>query len=81
MNGKIIKHLTTDDFQHCGAFVNYSGQVDSFYGTAWCLRNSNCVDIDKGYYWLEIQTQVIKRTLQIHLGATYNESSSGMKVS
>jgi hypothetical protein len=23
-------------------------------------------NIDKGYYWLEIQTQVVKRSIQIH---------------
>jgi len=70
-------HLTTDDFD-CGAFVNYSGQVDSYMAQHGVLGTAT-VDIDKGYYWLEIQTQVIKRSIQIHLGATFNESSSGMK--
>ena len=71
-------HLTTDDFTHCGAFVNYSGQVDSYMAQHGVLGTAS-VDIEKGYYWLEIQTQVIKRSLQIHLGATYADSSSGMK--
>ena len=71
-------HLTTDDFTHCGAFVNYSGQIDSYMAQHGVLGTAS-VDIEKGYYWLEIQTQVIKRSLQIHLGATYADSSSGMK--
>ena len=72
------KDLTTDDFQHCGAFVNYSGQVDSFMAQHGILGTAT-TNLDKGYYWLEIQTQVVKRTIQIQLGATFNESTSGVK--
>ena len=70
-------HLTTDDFD-CGAFVNYSGQLDSYMAQHGVLGTAT-IDIDKGYYWLEIQTQVIKRTIQIYLGATFNESTSDVK--
>ena len=72
------KDLITDDFPDCSAFVNYSGQVDSFMATHGVLGRAE-VNIEKGYYWLEIQTQVIKRTIQIHLGATLAESTSGVK--
>jgi len=72
------KDLTTDDFPDCSAFVNYSGQLDSFMATHGILGIAT-VNLDKGYYWLEIQTQIIKRTIQFHLGATFNESTSGVK--
>ena len=72
------KDLTTEDFPDCSVFVNYSGQLDSYMATHGVLGTAE-TNIDKGYAWLEIQTQVIKRSIQIVLGATYNESSSGMK--
>jgi len=72
------KDLITDDFPTCSAFVNYSGQLDNYMATHGVLGIAT-VNLDKGYYWLEIQTQVIKRTIQIHLGATLAESSSGVK--
>ena len=71
------KDLITDDFPNCSAFVNYSGQLDTYMATHGVLGTAE-VNIEKGYYWLEIQTQVIKRTIQIHLGATFNESTSGV---
>ena len=40
---------TTDDFQQCSAFVNYSGQVDSYMAQHGILGTAE-VNIDKGYY-------------------------------
>ena len=69
------KDLTTESFPDCSAFINYIGEIDSYMAQHGVLGTAT-VDIDKGYYWIDIQTQVIKRTLQITLGATYSESSS-----
>jgi predicted Zn-dependent protease len=69
-------HLTTDDFD-CGAFVNYSGQVDSYMAQHGVLGTAEA-NIDKGYYWLEIQTQVVKRSIQIVLGGSLDNSTSGV---
>ena len=41
---------STDDFKQCGAFVNYSGQVDS-YMAQHCVLGTATVDINKGYFW------------------------------
>jgi len=71
------KDLTTIDFPKCSAFINYVGEVDSYMARHGILGTAS-IDIEKGYYWIDIQTQVIKRTVQIQLGATYSESTSGV---
>ena len=71
------KDLLTTDFPDCSAFVNYSGQPDSYMAQHGILGTAQA-NIEQGYYWLEIQTQIVKRTISISLGSTYNESTSGV---
>ena len=68
---------STDDFKQCGAFVNYSGQVDSYMAQHGVLGTAT-VDINKGYFWIEIQTHIVKRSIQIFLGGSLNNSTSGV---
>ena len=71
-------HLTVDDFPECSAFINYIGETNSFMATHGILGTAT-VDFEKDHYLLKIQTQIVKRTLQITLGSTYADSTSGMK--
>lgn len=71
------KDLLTSDFPDCSAFVNYSGQPDSYMANHGILGIAT-VNLEQGYYWLEIQTQLVKRTIAITLGSSFNESSSGV---
>ena len=68
-------HLTVDEFPECSAFIHYIGETDSYMARHGILGTAT-VDFEKDYFWIEVQTQIVKRTIQINIGDTYSDSTT-----
>lgn len=68
------KDRTTDDFKQCNAFINFidRARVHGAIGTA-------TANIEGGYYWVEIRTQIPQTKITISLGGGWSNSTATVK--
>ena len=69
---------TNYNYPQCQVFVNYIGETDSYLSKHGILGRASA-DVKNNYYWLEIQTQIIHRSISISIGTNWNTSESGIK--
>ena len=69
---------TNYNYPQCQVFVNYIGETDSYLSQHGILGRASA-DVKNNYYWLEIQTQIIHRSISISIGTNWNTSDSGIK--
>ena len=69
------KNRKTTDFQQCDVFINFIPEPNKhgILGTA-------SANLDGGYYWLEIQTQITHRELVITIGGNWDDRVSNLVV-
>lgn len=65
------KDRTTDDYGQCGGFINFTSEpmTDGVLGRA-------SANLEKGFYWIEAQTQFSANKISIKLGGNWEDRVS-----
>ena len=59
---------TTDDYGQCGGFINFTAKPsqDGVLGSA-------SANLEKGYYWINVQTQISSQKITINIGGDWED--------
>jgi len=62
------KDRTTDDYGQCGGFINFTAKPsqDGVLGSA-------SANLEKGYYWINVQTQISSQKITINIGGDWED--------
>jgi hypothetical protein len=62
------KDRTTDDYGQCGGFINFTAEPsqDGVLGSA-------SANLEKGFYWINVQTQISNQKITINLGGNWED--------
>lgn len=62
------KDRTTDDYGQCGGFINFTAEPsqDGVLGSA-------SANLEKGFYWINVQTQISSQKITINLGGDWED--------
>ena len=62
------KDRSTDDYKQCAGFINFTAEPtnDGVLGTA-------SANLEKGYYWINVQTQISSQKITINIGGDWED--------